>query len=299
MPDAVILEDSASVSRLHLDIARRIMRLLRDDGAEPGYRLVESALCERLNVSRTPVRGALKYLASQDVLKWAGVRQLVLARPIGDLEEEPSALREAQAANSLLMALAKARLDGTLPEECSQQDICRMFGVFQPVAARVMRHLADLGLVERKLANGWSFAPSADTQRALIESYAVRRLIEPALVLQDTFVLDRDWLARIKAEHHAFLERPWHGDMAVEFHQLNAEFHENLAWLSGNRYFYLIVQRHTQLRAFICYRREYTAGQMRESIEEHLSIIEALERGSQQLVAHKILDHLYRSTDRF
>ncbi len=295
MADTISGDNASAVSRLHLDIARRIVRLLKDDNAEPGYRLVESALCERLDVSRTPIRGALKYLAGQGSIRPGATRGFVLARPTDELMGDTLVVNEEEEFNTLLRSIAKARLEGTLGVECSQQDICRMFGVFQPVAARVMRHLAELGLVERKLANGWSFGPSIDTKRTYSESYTLRKHIEPALVLLDTFVLDAEWLAQAKAAHLLFRERPWRDDMGVEFYNMNADFHDQLARQSGNRYFYLIVQRQTQLRAFRSFRWEFGPERVRDSIDEHLRIISALEEGNRPLAAHLILDHLYRA----
>jgi DNA-binding GntR family transcriptional regulator len=53
------------VSRLQVDLAKRILRMLTDRGAEPGYHLIEVELSQHFQVSRTPIRGALKLLAEQ------------------------------------------------------------------------------------------------------------------------------------------------------------------------------------------------------------------------------------------
>ena len=50
-------------SRLQRQLSADILELIRSEGLAPGTRLAEVALAERLQVSRTPVRAALKLLA--------------------------------------------------------------------------------------------------------------------------------------------------------------------------------------------------------------------------------------------
>jgi len=55
-------------SRLQAELARRILRYLKDENAQPGHHLVELDLCGIFDVSRTPVRGALQLLAAEGIL---------------------------------------------------------------------------------------------------------------------------------------------------------------------------------------------------------------------------------------
>ena len=61
----------------------------------------------------------------------------------------------------------------------------------------VLRQLGEQGLVERRPGNGWSFA--ADASRILNESYAYRRALEPQILLQPGFKLDRAWAEKTRA----------------------------------------------------------------------------------------------------
>src|ERR1700761_6531995 len=67
-------------SRLQAGLARRILRHLQEQGAQPGHHLVELDLCRIFDVSRTPVRGALKLLAADGVVTARPGRGTVLAR---------------------------------------------------------------------------------------------------------------------------------------------------------------------------------------------------------------------------
>jgi GntR family transcriptional regulator, vanillate catabolism transcriptional regulator len=55
-------------------VASRIRQLIVEGTLEPGARLAEAALAERLGVSRTPVRSALPALASEGLLEPVGKR---------------------------------------------------------------------------------------------------------------------------------------------------------------------------------------------------------------------------------
>src|SRR3546814_18697468 len=87
-----------------------------------------------------------------------------------DLEEEED--------KRLFIAIAEARNSGSLPDQCSQQEILRIYDTKLPTALRVLRQLADLGLVERKPRNGWSFATLINSDDARGDSCAFRRVID-------------------------------------------------------------------------------------------------------------------------
>lgn len=55
-------------------VARHIRQLIVEGTLEPGQRVAEAALAERLGVSRTPVRNALPVLASEGLLEPIGKR---------------------------------------------------------------------------------------------------------------------------------------------------------------------------------------------------------------------------------
>ena len=70
----------AAPSRLQADLANRILARLRQENAQPGHHLVELDLSAAFDVSRTPVRGALKLLERQGVVKAREGRGFVLTQ---------------------------------------------------------------------------------------------------------------------------------------------------------------------------------------------------------------------------
>jgi DNA-binding GntR family transcriptional regulator len=73
---------------------------------------------------------------------------------------------------------------------------------------------------------------------------------------------------------------------------MNADFHEQLARCSGNRYMLDAIQRQNQVRSFLNYNWAYGVARVRASIEEHLSILDALEAGNNAQAAELMRSHL-------
>jgi DNA-binding GntR family transcriptional regulator len=65
-PDAVAVIDRRP---LHGEVAERLRAMITEGRLEPGARLNERVLCEQLQVSRTPLREALKVLAAERLVE--------------------------------------------------------------------------------------------------------------------------------------------------------------------------------------------------------------------------------------
>jgi len=161
---------------------------------------------------------------------------------------------------------------------------------------RVLRHLAELGVVERRPGNGWTFVP--DPGRILNESYAFRRALEPQILLQPGFKLDRTWAEKARAQHQKLRRKPWRTGDGVSFHAVNADFHEQLAKSSGNRVMLRAVERQNQLRQFLIGQWDYPMEQVHSAIDDHLEILAALEAGYADKAAALMLHHLTQSASQ-
>lgn len=279
-------------SRLQAELARRILRFLQEQGSQPGHRLVELDLCHIFDVSRTPVRGALKLLAADGAVTARPGRGYVLSRlPLVAKEEEPSGED-----THLFEALANARAKDAMGDQFTQQEVMRRFAGKPASVMRVLRHLAELGVAERKPGNGWAFVP--DAGRILNESYAFRRALEPQILLQPGFKLDRAWAEKARSQHQKLRRKPWSAGDGVRFHAVNAEFHKQLAKNSGNRAMLRAVERQNQLRQFLIGQWDYPMEQVRSAIDDHLEILAALEAGYADKAAALMLHHLTQSASQ-
>src|SRR5258706_1445319 len=252
-------------SRLQSELARRILRSLRDEDAQPGHHLVELDLCHAFGVSRTPVRGALKLLAQEGIVTPRAGRGFALARMPAGAGNEQEAVKD-EADQHLFDALARARSAGKLSDQFTQQEIVRDFDVRLGTVMDVLRQMAELGLVERKPGNGWAFA--GDAARILNESYAFRRALEPQILLQPGFKLDRAWAEKARGQLQKLRKKSWRTGDGVAFHAINADFHEQLARCSGNRTMLKAIQRQNQLRDFLIGQSDYPMEQVHSAIDD-------------------------------
>ena len=211
------------------------------------------------------------------------------------VREAPESSHEDANDNRLFAALSEARAKGKLADQLTQQELVRRFGAPLSGVIRVLRHLAELGLVERKPGNGWAFFADA---RVLNESYAFRRALEPQMLQQPGFKLDRTWAEKTRAVHEKFRKKSWRAGDGAAFHEINSDFHEQLARCSGNRTMLRAIQHQLQLRSFLSGQWDYPMEQVHGAIDDHLEILAALEAGYADKAAALMLHHLTLSASQ-
>lgn len=284
---------SARPTPLQVDLARHIAQDIAAGRHAPGDHLSEEALAADHEVSRTPVRGALRLLAAQG---------LILHRPNSGYTVADNAAAAAapiEGAGPTLDELYRQLIDDRasrgLPETFTERDLLQRYDAPRSLLAKTLLQLSADGLIEKRKGHGWQFAPSLESAEALAESYRFRMTIECAGLLEPTFRLDRPALARMRAAHEALVQRDDAGISATEFFGLNASFHEMLARFSGNRYILQAVQQQNQLRRLEEHAAFYRDARFVNSSTEHLQIIEALEAGDQEWASQLMRRHLKTS----
>lgn len=100
------------------EVYRRLKQAILDGDLPPGSRLVERILAEKLEVSRTPVREALKSLSAEGLVMVDGHRGLIVARLSMVNVEQAYILRETL--EGLAARLASMEQKRTLLEQLSQ-----------------------------------------------------------------------------------------------------------------------------------------------------------------------------------
>lgn len=82
IPDVHVAERPAPIARrsLHDEVVTRIRDLIIEGTLAPGARIHEGQLCRELGVSRTPLREALKFLASEGLIELIAARGAVVRK---------------------------------------------------------------------------------------------------------------------------------------------------------------------------------------------------------------------------
>lgn len=283
-------------SRLQREVAGRIRDLLLRRESPAGTHLPEVELARELGVSRTPVKAALSLLAGEGLLEFHPGRGFFLRRELSDSDRDPRAGTDAET-DALSVAIARDRLRGALADEMSEADFMRRYGVTRAVLTRVLRQLAEAGMIERNRGHGWSFLPALSDERGIEDSYRFRMIIEPASLLEPGFRPDPEWLRSIRARHERLLAPGKNRFSAVRFFEMNAEFHEGLARASGNAFLHKAVVQQNKLRRFLNYDWTYGSDRVEVSVREHLAILDAIEAGSQEWAAALLRRHIQMAGD--
>ncbi|WP_456686558.1 GntR family transcriptional regulator, partial [Bradyrhizobium sp. P5_C11_2] len=268
-----------------------ILELIRSERLAPGTRLAEVALAERLQVSRTPVRAALKLLARRKLVHAGASRGYFVADTAPAPHKTPPKPSPDET-DRLFLAIARDRRAGRLADEVSERDLMQRYDATRPVVQRVLTRLAEVAAVQRKPGHGWRFQPTIADAQARDESYRYRLLIEPAGLLEPGFRLDPAWAADMRRRHQEMLAMPWSDTASIALYEMNAAFHEGLAAASGNRYLLVAVQQQNRLRRFGNY--DWTFGHERVIVNcrEHLAILDQLEAGQHEAAAALLRRHL-------
>lgn len=287
-------------SRVQSGLLPRILDLIRADAPAPGARLSELRLAELLQVSRTPVRAALCYLARHGVVHRAARGFTIAAPEAADRMRNALAAGTPDEATRLTERLVADRQADTLPAEVSESDLMRRYQTGRGPVQRALTQLAGLGAVERKVGHGWTFLPTRDSPAARRESLRWRMLVEPGALLEPGYRLDPAWVASIGERHARMLATPWDGSASIAFYEMNAAYHEGLAAGSGNRHLLLAVQQQNSLRRLSNYRWGFASDpdaarrRVRESCQEHLTILSHAAAGDSEVAAALMRRHIAR-----
>ncbi len=280
------------VSGRRLELAQRLLGLIRSEGLAKDTHLIEQQLAERFGVSRTPVRAALKVLESHGAVR--AVPNLGFF-----VDREPDELYAMDLSgpisrdDEVYVRIVDDRLAGRLPETVTQTEIVRRYDVSQAQIRRVLEQMADEGLITRSPGHGWTFEKTLDSWQAQTASYEFRRVLEPAAILLESFRPDGEVLDRLRRENEALLEDETLGrsSRARRF-LVDANFHEAIARLTHNPMFVQAIQHQNHMRRILEYRGYTNAQRIADWCREHLAILKALEAGNLRRASRLMRDHL-------
>lgn len=260
-----------------VQLAQEIVRIGKISSWPAGHHVTEAYLCERLDVSRSPVRAAMAVLEEWGLVNRKRNQGYFLRHDAANLADFELDV-PTNAEEDLMFRVVRARLNGELPETVTQTDIMKHCGAARPIVSDVLKRMAAEGLVMRKKGRGWLFLPTFDSSMSLEHGYRFRIAVEPTLILQPGFTVDRKQLASSRAEHENLLHNASSHGFPGTSHRIDAEFHEMIAKFSGNIYFIQAVQNQNRLRRIQEYSDYAHIHRLFQWCEEHIAILDALDR---------------------
>ncbi len=279
-------------SQLAQNIANEITLLVTSGELALGEHLRTQQLADRFGVSRSPVREALQILADQDVLEQKENRGYfvksaasAIAEPISD-EAQPF-----EVANDY-QRLAEDWLTDRISAEVTEQMLRERYNLTKAQLNDILMRAVREGWAERKQGYGWRFLPVAKTAEAFEQIYRFRMLIEPAAMLEPEFRLDRKIIDEQRRIQSRMLETDIERLPAERLLHNGALFHEELIKMSNNPFFHLSLVRVNRMRRLLEYRSRVDRSRTVRQCEEHLDILNLLERGEIVEASYAMRRHL-------
>jgi DNA-binding GntR family transcriptional regulator len=281
----------------HTQLARKIVNYFKKLNLQADERIREQAIADQFGVSRTPVRGALTMLHEQGILTYVAKQGYSLADGANELSEDGITLPQTTE-EQLFSAIMRDRVANRLDEQITISDLMRRYSNGRAEVTRVLTQMSADGLIERGSGQSWVFGPALDSLSAGEESYRFRLQIEPAALLEPQFHINDAQCQIIHDQHSELLESSSGTIDTKQFYELDRAFHELIAQSCHNRFLRQAIIQQTKLRSLA--RSSGTTGihRQKESLREHLRVLDAIEAKNNAQAAILLRDHIRISHDQ-
>ena len=272
----------------------QIIDLVQAEGLAVGSHLPAQWLADRLRVSRSPVNEALVLLQARGIVRREPNRGYFLATATPP-RDDPAAARKADRRDPVTASyfqIAEDRLRGELPDRFTEAWLRRRYGLTAAQLQAVLTRVADEGWARKKPGYGWEFSPMLTTPESLLQSYRLRLAIEPAALLEPRYKLEKAVLERCRAAERQLLKGGIASATADQLHERGVRFHESLVEASGNPFFIDTMRRVNRVRRLLSYRSMRDRSRYKEHCEQHLHLLELLERERNDEAAEAMREHL-------
>ena len=284
-------ESSRKVNPLQAELSHRLLSLFLTQGMVRGEHLAERELAEQCQVSRSPIRAALKLLEHHGVVAVRDQGGYQLAKDGADLAKVELELPQSPL-DELYVRLGQDRVQGLLDEHVMEADLLRRYEVPKALLHKVLTQMASEGLLQPAQGKGWHFTALINSEASNQASYELRRVIEPAALRVDGFHVDQARLKSCLLLHRQLVDGQVFEIEAHKLLTINANFHQMLVDFSGNPFFIDILRQQNRMRRFTESGASLYPERMLMSCQEHLDIMEALVQGDRDWAARLMERHL-------
>ncbi|MDF2863263.1 MAG: GntR family transcriptional regulator [Achromobacter mucicolens] len=278
----------------------KILDLIREDRLLEGAHLRAQQIADRLRLSRSPVNDALGILAQHGVVARKPNRGYFLLRDFDATGDAPADITPPSAddiVTQTYFALADELLRGELPMQCSEALLRTRYALTQAQTQALLARISQEGWAQRRPGYGWEFSSMMTTPDSLLQSYRLRLALEPAALREPGFHIDKSVLARCRAAEMHLLEGGIATDTADQLHDRGVRFHESLVEASGNPFFIDTIKRVNRVRRLLSYRSMQDRSRYKQHCDQHLAILDLLERERNDEAADALAAHLRSTLD--
>jgi len=283
--------DSKKPKSKHADLAQKILDVARERGLQPGDRLAEQALASACNVSRTPIRKALQVLAEHDMVRTESDGGYVLAKEPAGFELMEESGEDGEIYASILRDLSAGRI-GDSQTVASLQ---RRYSASRTAVQNALIKLSDNNLAERAPGQQWLLKQYGMSADAVARSFEFRLACEPLALSLPGFKRDSGALLRLR---QVMEQLRLMGEQAFDvklFERIDFEFHTLIARNCGNPFLGESLASHHRQRRTSLPVTHVNAFRLVQSNNEHIQIVEQIERGQYDLAADLMRVHLQLS----
>ncbi|WP_243977107.1 FCD domain-containing protein [Vibrio natriegens] len=278
---------TTAITRLQQDLLFKVITKLKADNALAGCSLNESSLALQFDVSRTPIRAVLKYMADQGITKAVPNKGFVLLIDAENIAEMGKNTNQQSREEKLFLRVLMDLFFGELECPISEKELQVRYDANRGEIQNVLRLLESDAILHRSPGYKWQLEGVLNTLDRHTESYRCRLIFEPAGLLEPSWKLDRDTLETLLDRHLQAIAEP-QSVTASQLFNLSAEFHELLAACSGNRFLLSIMQQHNRLRKATDLVSMHIQSSVTTSCQRRVEIIELLLKGNNAQAATKL-----------
>ncbi|WP_258129904.1 GntR family transcriptional regulator [Achromobacter anxifer] len=278
----------------------KILALIREDRLPAGAHLTAQKIADRLRLSRSPVNDALAVLEQRGVVSRKPNRGYFLEQDhatLADDGEDAAPPSVDDIVTHAYFQLADELLRGELPMQCSEALLRARYALTAAQTQALLGRIAQEGWGQRRPGYGWEFSSMMTTPDSLLQSYRLRLALEPAALLEPGYRIDRQVLARCRAAERHLLDGGIATDTADQLHERGVRFHESLVEASGNPFFIDAIKRVNRVRRLLSYRSMQDRSRYRQHCDQHLAILDLLERERNAEAAEALASHLRSTLD--
>ncbi|MBV7500005.1 GntR family transcriptional regulator [Achromobacter sp. ACM05] len=278
----------------------KILDLIKEDRLQEGAHLRAQKIADRLRLSRSPVNDALGILEQHGVVARKPNRGYFLLRDFDVAGDAPADITPPSAddiVTQTYFALADELLRGELPMQCSEAQLRTRYALTNAQTQALLGRISQEGWAQRRPGYGWEFSSMMTTPDSLLQSYRLRLALEPAALREPGFRIEKSVLARCRAAEMHLLNGGIATDTADQLHDRGVRFHESLVEASGNPFFIDTIKRVNRVRRLLSYRSMQDRSRYQQHCDQHLAILDLLERERNDEAAEALSAHLRSTLD--